>query len=93
MGFSTLMNVVAFFGQIRVIVLAGVENAVVRIQMFGVIRDGLLMSEVFLICNEHLEVMLAKFLAYQAEVQVGGLASGWKGVGMVQNCPLAAWQI
>ena len=53
----------------------------------------MLTSEVFLICNEHLEVMLAKFLAYKAEVQVGGLASGWKGVGMVQSCPFAAWQI
>ena len=37
MGFSTLMNVVAFPGQIRVIVLAGVESAVVKIQTFGVI--------------------------------------------------------
>ena len=39
-------------------------------------------------CN--LEVMPAKFLVYKAEVQVGGLASGWKGVGMVQNCLCAA---
>ena len=37
--------------------------------------------------------MLAKFLVYKAEVQVGGLASGWKGVGIVQNCPFTAWQI
>ena len=72
MGFSTLMNVITFPGQIGVMVLAGVENAVVRIQMFGAIWDGMLTSEVFLICNEHLEVMLAKFLAYKAEVQVGG---------------------
>ena len=50
-------------------------------------------SEVFLICNEHLEVMLPKFLVHKAEVQVGGLATGWKGVGMVQNCPFAALQI
>ena len=53
----------------------------------------MLVSEVFLICNEHLEVMLAKFLVYKAKVQVGGLASGWKGEGMVQNCPFTAWQI
>ena len=44
----------------------------------------MLMSEDFLICHEHLEVILAKFLAYKAEVQVCGFASGWKGVGMVQ---------
>ena len=53
----------------------------------------MLTSEVFLICDEHLEVIVAKYLVYIAEVRVGGLASGWKGVGMVQNCPFAAWQI
>ena len=76
MGFSTLMNLVAFPEQIWVIVLAGVENAVVKIQTFGAIWDGMLMSEVFFICNEHLEVILAEFLAYKAEMQVGGFASG-----------------
>ena len=25
-------------------------------------------------------------------MHVGGFASGWKGVGVVQNCPFAAWQ-
>ena len=80
MGFSTLMNIIAFPGQIRVMVLAGVENAVVRIQMFGAIWDGMLTSEVSLICNEHIEVMLAKFLVYKAEVQVGGFASCWGGL-------------
>ena len=53
----------------------------------------MLTSESFFICNEHLYVMLAEFLAYKAEMQVGGFASGCKGVGMVQNCPFAAWQI
>ena len=33
----------------------------------------MLMSEVFFICNEHLDVMLAEFLVYKAEMQVGGL--------------------
>ena len=36
----------------------------------------MLMSEVFSICNEHLDVMLAEFLAYKAEMQVSGFASG-----------------
>ena len=67
------MNVVAFPGQIRVIALAGVESAVVKIEIFDVIWDGMLMSEVFFICNEHLDVMLAEFLAYKAEMQVSGL--------------------
>ena len=31
------------------------------------------MSEVFLICNMHIEVMHARFLVYKAEVQVGWL--------------------
>ena len=91
--FSTLMNVVVFPGQIRVIVLAGVESAVVKIQTCGAIWDGMLMSEVFFIYNEHLDVMLAELLVYKAAMEVSGFARGWKGVGMVQNCPFAAWQI
>ena len=53
MGFSTVMNVAVLPGQIRMIVLAGEESGVVRIQTFGAICDGMLTSEVFLICNEH----------------------------------------
>ena len=74
-------------------VLASAESAVVKIQPFGAIWDGVLMFEGFFICDEHLDVMLAAFLSYNAEMQVSGFASGWKGVGMVQNCPFAAWQI
>ena len=92
MEFSTLMNIVAFPGQIRVIVLASAESGLVRIQTFGAICDGMLTFEVFLTCNEHHAEMLARFLAYKAEVHVGGFANGWKGVGMLQNCPFAAWQ-
>ena len=82
MGFSTLMNVVAFPGQIRVIVFASAESAVVRIQIFGAIYNGMLTSEVFLTCSEHHADMLARFLLYKAEVHVGGFANGWNGVGM-----------
>ena len=92
MGFSTVMNIVAFSGQIRVIVLAGAEGGVVRIETFGAISNGMLTSKVFLTCNEHHADMLARFLAYKAEVHVGGFANGWKGVGMLQNCPFVAWQ-
>ena len=92
MGFSTVMNVVALPGQIRVMVLAGAESGVVRIQKFGATCDGMLTSKVFLICNEHCKEMLARFVAYKAEIPVGRFASGWKGVGIVQNCPFAAWQ-
>ena len=82
MGFSTLMNVVAFPGQIRVIVFAGEESGVVGIQTFGAICDGIVTSEVFLTCSKHHAEMLARFLVYKAEVHVGGFANGWKGVGM-----------
>ena len=80
------MNVVSL-GQIRVIVVVTAEGAVVNIQTFGAICEGILTSEVFLICNEHLVEILAVFLAYKAVVQVGRFASGWNGVGMLQNCP------
>ena len=82
MGFSTLMNVVAFPGQIRVIVFASIESGVVGIQTFGDICDGMLTFKVFLTCSEHHAEMLARFLVYKAEVHVGRFTNGWKGVGM-----------
>ena len=82
MGFSTLMNVVAFPGQIRVIVFAGAESGVVRIQTFGAICDGMLTSEVFHICSKHCAEIHARFLVYKAEVHVGRFANGWNSVGM-----------
>ena len=92
MGFSTLTNIVAFPGQIRGIVIVGAESGKVRIQTFGAICDGMVTFNVFLTCNEHHAEMLARFLVYKAEVHIGGFANGWKGVGMLQNYPFAAWQ-
>ena len=92
MGFSTVMNVVAFPGHIRVIMLAGAEDGVLRIHTFDAICDGMFTSNVFLTCSEHHEEMPAWFLVYKAEVHVGEFASGWKGVGPLRNCPFAAWQ-
>ena len=86
------MNVVAFPRQIRVIELAGAESGMVRIQIFGAVCDGMLTSKVFLTCSEHLAEVLVRFLVYKAEVHVGGFANGWKGVGMLQNCPFVTWQ-
>ena len=60
MGFSTLMNIVAFPGQIRVIVLVGAESGMVRIQTLGTICDGMLTSKVFLTCNEHHAEMICQ---------------------------------
>ena len=75
-GFLTVMNVVAFPGHIRVMVLAGVESGVVRIQTSSDICVGRFTSEVFLICNEHHEVIPARFFKYKAEVHDGGFANG-----------------
>ena len=94
MGFFTLMNLVVSLGQMRVIVVVTAEGAVVKIQTFGAICEGILTSKVFLICNEHLVEILAVFLMHtKLVVQDGGFAGGWNGVGMLQNCPFASWQI
>ena len=45
--------------------------------------------DILLNCKEHLDVILGLLLAYRAAMHVGGLARGWKGVEMWQNCPLA----
>ena len=66
------------------------EGAVVKIQTFVASCEGILTSELFLICNEHLVKILAVFLVYKAVMQDGGFASCWNGVGMLQNCPFAS---
>ena len=84
-GFLMVMVSVALSGHINVMVLAGVESGVMRIQTSGDICVGRFTSEVFLICNKHHEVIPAGFLAYRAETHDGGFAKGWKGVVMLQN--------
>ena len=61
------MDAVAFPGHINIMVLAGVESGVVRIQTSGSICVGRFTSEVFLICNKHHEAIPARFFAYRAE--------------------------
>ena len=75
-GFPTVMNIVAFPGHIRVMMLAGVESGVVRIQIPSDICVGRFISEVFLICNEHREAIPARLFAYKAEVHDAGFANG-----------------
>ena len=84
------MNCVVPPKQMRVIVVVTAEGAVVKIQTLSASCEGILTSEVFLICNEHLVEILAAFLVYKAVMQDGGFASGWKGVGMLQNCLFAS---
>ena len=80
-----VMVSVALSGHINAMVLAGVESGVMKIQTSGDICVGRFTSEVFLICNEHSEVIPAGFLAYRAETHDGGFAKGWKGVVILQN--------
>ena len=63
------------------------------IQMFGAIDVGMLIPLAFLICSEHIFWMLALSLAYKADTQVGGLASGRSGVFKLQSCPMAFWHV
>ena len=84
------MNCVISPGHMRVIVVVGVDGAVVKIQTFGTSWEAIVTSKVFLICKEHLAKMPAVFVAYKAVIQDGGFASGWNGAGMVQNCPFAS---
>ena len=62
---------VALLGHINMMTLAGVESGVKRIQTSGDIFVGRFTSEVFLICNEHHEVITAGFLAYRAQIHDG----------------------
>ena len=87
------MNCVFSPRHMRVIVVVGAEGAVVKIQTLGASCKGIPTSEVFLISKEHVAKMLAVFLAYKAVIQDGGFASGWNGVGMIQNCPFTSWKI
>ena len=51
-------------------------GTVVNIQTLGASCEGILTSEDFLICREHLAEMLVVFLTYKAVMQDGGFASG-----------------
>ena len=57
-------------------VAVAAEGAVVNIQTLGMSCEGILTSEDFLICREHLAEMLAVFLTYREVMQDGGFASG-----------------
>ena len=60
-GFLKVMDSVAFLGHINIMVLAGVESGVVRIQTSDDICVGRFSSEIFLIYIEHCEVIPARF--------------------------------
>ena len=80
-----VMVFVALSGHINVMACASIESGVMRVQTSGDICVGRFTLEVFLICNEHHEVIPAGFLAHRAETHDGGFAKGWKGVVILQN--------
>ena len=71
-----MMVSMAFSGHISMMVLAGVESGVMRIQTSGDIWVGNLHLMLSHICNEHCEVISAVLLAYRAVTQDGGFAKG-----------------
>ena len=71
-----VMVSVAFSGHISMMVPAGAESGVVRIQASGDICVGKFTSEVFLICNEHCEVISSVLFAYRAVTHNGEFAKG-----------------
>ena len=82
MGLSRHINVIVFIGAV---------TGVVSIQTSGAIWVGKWVVVILCICKEHLEAMPVLLLVYRAAMQDGGLASSWKGVAMLQNCPLVLW--
>ena len=73
-----VMVSVALSGHINMMTLAGVVSGIMRIQTSGDICVGRFTSEVFLISNEHREVIPAGFLAYRAETHNGRFVKGCK---------------
>ena len=61
------------------------------IQTFGAIDVGMLTLLAFLICSEHLSLMLAVSLMYNIDIHVDGFVSDRRSVFKLQNCPLALW--
>ena len=89
MGFCILMNLGASSGQMRVIPVSTADGAEISIHIFGAIDVWMLILFTYLIWNEHLISMLASFLAYIAVMHDGGLAWGWRGALILQNCLIA----
>ena len=71
-----MMVSMAFPGHINVMVFTGASIGVMRIQTFGAIWVGRLVTEALGIYNEHLEVISAVLFAYKAAIQNGGFANG-----------------
>ena len=71
-----MMVSVAYSGHITMMVLAGAGSGIMRIQTSGDIWVGNFTSDVFLLCNEHCEVISTGLLAYRAATHDGWFAKG-----------------
>ena len=80
-------------GQMSVIPDGTAAVGEVIIQTLGTIDVGMLPLLSFLICSEHLFWIITLSLVYKADIQVGGLPGGRRGVFKLQNCPLAFWHV
>ena len=93
MGVCGMTDLCASPGQLSVIPEGTGAVGEVIIQTFGDMDIGMLILLAFLICREHLFWILSLSLAYRADTQVGGLASGRSGVFNMQNCLFTFWHV
>ena len=85
MGVCALMNLGASSGQIIVIPVDIIACAEVSIHTFGAISVGMVALLMSLICSEHLFSIPTLFFAYIAVIHDDGLASGQRGVLILQT--------
>ena len=72
MGVCGMMDLGVSSGQLSIIPDDSVVGGEVIIQTFGVIDVGMLTLLAFLVCSEHLCLMLALSLVYKAVMHIGG---------------------
>ena len=68
MGVCVMMNLGVSSGQMSIIPVETAVGAEVNIQTFGVIGVGMLTLLAFLFCSEHLFLIPALSLAYEAAI-------------------------
>ena len=86
MGVCGMMELGAFPGQMSIIPDDTAAGGDVITQTLEATDVGMLTLLAFLICSEHLFLMLALSLPYKADIQVGGFVSSRRGVFKLQNC-------
>ena len=93
MGVCSMMDLGAAPGQMSVIPDGTAVVGEVITQSFGATDVGMLILLAFLICSEHLFLILALSLVYKADIHIGEFVNGRRGVFKLQNCLLAFWHV